>query len=140
LNDLPTYCLRGLRKADWVIDHAVVATEAFLPDPRTAKTRNDGGRETSVNWEDTPEVETFTFADRQNAQYGVARLATTAILHISSTAQGIPTPLNCERQPLPNNDYHGNIVYSAKVKPKVEKMLAAALALKGQFVSPSSER
>ena len=139
MTDLPDYCLRGLRKADWVIDQAVIATEAFIPDPRTAKTRSDGGRETSVNWEDTPEVEKFTFADKENAQHGVARLATAAILHISSTVPGIPTPLNCERQRLPKNDYHGNIVYSAKVKPKVEKMLAAALALRGQFLPLLSE-
>jgi hypothetical protein len=139
MTDLPVYCLRGLRKADWVIDHAVIATEALIPDPRTAKTRGDGGRETSVNWEDTPEVEKFTFADKQKAQYGIARLATAAILHISSTVPGILTPLNCERQRLPENNYHGNIVYSAKVKPKVEKMLAAAIALKSQFVPPSAQ-
>jgi hypothetical protein len=139
MTDLPAYCLRGLRKADWVIDQAVIATEAFIPDPRTAKTRSDGGKETSINWEDTAEVEKFTFADKQNAQHGLARLATAAILHISRTVPGITMPLNCERQPLPKNDYHGNIVYSAKVNPKVEKMLAAALALKGQFVPPSLE-
>ena len=139
MTELPAYCLRGLRKADWVIDQAVIATEAFIPDARTAKTRGDGGKETSVNWEDKPEVEKFTLADKHNAQHGAARLATTAILHVSSTVPGISMPLNCERQRLPKNDYHGNIVYSAKVNSKVEKMLAAALALRGQFVPPSSE-
>jgi hypothetical protein len=112
----------------------LIATEAFIPDPRTASGREDGGKETSVNWEDDFQVENFTLADRSNAQYGAARISTVHIFQVSGTAMAVATPLSCERQRLPQNQYHGNIVYSAKVSKRMEKMLAAALALKSMFV------
>jgi hypothetical protein len=138
VNDLPDNCLRGLRKANWVDDRSLIATEAFTPDPRTAAGRKDGGKETSVNWEDDSQVENFTLADKSNARYGAARISTVQIVQTSDTVVAVATPLSCERQRLPGNQYHGNIVYSAKVNMKMERMLAAALALKSRFVPPPS--
>jgi hypothetical protein len=140
VNDLPDSCLRGLRKASWVDEQHLIATEAFIPDHRTAAGRQDGGKETSVNWEDDSQVEPFTLTDKNNAQYGAARISTAQIVHTSDTAVAIESPLSCERQRLSHNQYHGNIVYSANVSSRMEKMLAAALALKSRFVRPPSER
>ena len=139
VNDLPNSCLRGLRKPNWVLDDRfLIATDAFIPHPRTAAGREDGGKETSVNWEDDSQVENFTLADKSTAQYGAARISTVHIVEISDTVVAVTRPLSCERQRLPGNQYHGNIVYSAKVNSKMEKMLAAALALKSKFVLPPS--
>lgn len=140
MNDLPDSCLRGLRKPSWVDEQNLISTEAFLPDPRTAERRQDRGRETSVNWEDDTHVESFTLTDKSNAQYGAARIATAHIVQTSDTAVAIARPLSCERQRLSQNQYHGNIVYSVDVSSRMERMLAAALALKSLFVRPSSER
>ncbi len=138
MNDLPTYCLRGLKKASWVFyDQNVIATEAFIPDSRTVQGRADGGREVSINWEDDSEAENFTLADKRNALHGAARLATAQIFETSNTAVAVALPLTCERQRLTENEYHGNIVYAGNVNSRLEKMLAAALALKSKFVSPT---
>jgi hypothetical protein len=137
LGDFPIYCLRGLRKMDWVDDRSIIDTEAFLPDPKTARTRTDGGLETSINWEDDGEVEAFTLADNGNARYGAARLATEQIRHTSRTTAAVKSPLSCERKSIPNkNPYHGNIVYAAHVNKRLQKQLAAVLATKSKFVPP----
>src|SRR6266545_1880825 len=73
---LPESCLRGLRKQDWVDDQFIISSAAFEPDRRTATGRKDGGKETSVNWEDNSNVESFTLEDKNNAQYGAARIST----------------------------------------------------------------
>jgi hypothetical protein len=136
VTDLPDSCLRGLRKQDWVDDRFIISAAAFEPDSRTAAGRKDGGKETSVNWEDDSKVESFTFEDKINAQYGAARISTTQIVQTSNTAAALATPLSCERQRLPGNQYHGNIVYSANLNKRMERLLAASLALKSSFVSP----
>jgi len=139
VNDLPDYCLRGLRKASWVDDRQLIATEAFIPDGRTSEQREDGGKETSINWEDDSQVEGFTLADKTNALHGAARLSTAQIVQTSNSTIAVTTPLSCERRRLPNNPYHGNIVYSAQTNSRMERMLAAALALKSEFVPPASQ-
>jgi len=48
----------------------------------------------------------------------------------------ITDPLPCERSPIVGNPFHGNIVFRAGLKPHTVKMLAAALALKSEFISP----
>ena len=69
--ELPATCLRGLRLAKWVLSDGIVDTAAFVPDDRTAATREDGAFETSVNWEDSgADVLALTLADRTNAEHG----------------------------------------------------------------------
>jgi len=140
LTNLPATCLRGLRKADWVDGRSLIATEAFLPNRKSAETRQDGGFETSVNWEDDFNVESFTLADKGNAQYGAARLSTAHISHTSQVVAAVKGSLSCERQSIPGkNPYHGNIVYAAYVSKRLEKQLAAMLALSSEFVRPPAE-
>ena len=137
VDDLPSTCLRGLRRKDWVDDDGLVATIAFIPDPKTAEQRQDRGLETSVNWEDDSSVEGFTLADYSNAQHGAARISTADIEHTSLTARAVDRPLSCERKPQASNLYHGNIVYSAGAHKVVQKQLAATLALKSRLVPPA---
>ena len=103
-----------------------------MPDPNTASNRVDGGMETSVNWEDDSSVERLTLNDRSTAEHGAARLAH---MHIQSMSRGAPVgPLVCERQPLPGNDYHGNIVFPRGTPKVIRLQLAAAMALKSQLI------
>ena len=136
VNALPATCLRGLRLASWVEQGRYVATAAFIPNEKTAALRQDGGLETSVNWEDNSNVEAYTLGNHSNAQHGAARITTAHIEHTSLSAVGMNRPLLCERKPEPDNQYHGNIVYSASISKLVKKRLAATLALKSQFVPP----
>lgn len=138
---LPNSCLRGLRRQDWVDDQFIISSAAFEPDPRTSARRSDGGKETSVNWEDDSNVERFTLDDKSTAQYGAARIDTAHIVQTSSRAAAVVTPLSCERQRIPGNDYHGNIVYAPNLNKRMERLLAASLALQSRFVrQPSGGR
>ena len=139
VNGLPATCLRGLRLSKWVVEGRYVATEAFLPDKRTAANRADGGLETSVNWEDDNTVEARTLADVSMAQHGAARITTAEITRASRTTAAIITPLSCERKPLRNNPYHGNIVYCATIPKILRTQLAATLAMKSRLILPLSE-
>ncbi len=136
VGDLPSTCLRGLRLKDWVVD-GLVATDAFMPDPKTAELRQDRGLETSVNWEDDSTVEGFTLADHSIAEHGAARIATAAIEHTSGTVVAVNRPLSCERRHRADNPYHGNIVYSATTPKVLQKQLAATLALNSRLVPPA---
>lgn len=127
-----------MRKLEWVDDRFLIATDAFIPYSKTAATRKDSGQETSVNWEDDSRVENFTLTD-SNGQYGAARISTVHIVQTSEEAAALESPLSCERQRLPGNDYHGNIVFAAKLKKRTVNMLAASLALKSRFVPPLRE-
>lgn len=135
VDDLPSTCLRGLRRKDWVVD-GLVETIAFIPNPKSAERREDRGLETSVNWEDDSSVECFTLAD-SNAQHGAARISTADIEHVSLTMRAVNRLLSCERRPQASNPYHGNIVYSATNHKVVQKQLAASLALKSRLVPPA---
>ena len=132
--DLPDSCLRGLRKQDWVDDRFIISAAAFEPDPRTSMLRTDGGKETSVNWEDDSNVERFTLSDKSTAQFGAARISTVHIVQTSTRTAAVVAPLLCERKRIPGNDYHGNIVYSANLNKRMERLLAASLALQSRFV------
>jgi hypothetical protein len=124
--------LRGLRKSDWVCD-GVVQTQAFVPDAQTSSKRSDSGRETSINWEDDGTVEQFTLSNN-NAQHGAARIQTSDIQETSAKTKMVKDPLFYERKIIPGNDYHGNIVFRSELKGHTVKMLAAALAIKSEFV------
>jgi hypothetical protein len=136
--NFPDTCLRGLRKPEW-LDENIIQTPAFVPDHRTAQTRVDGGQETSINWEDDEQVEKFTLSN-DNGKYGAARISTVLIQSTSDEAKMVKNPLFYERKRLDGNDYHGNIVFKARLKNHTVKMLAAALALKSEFVPPHRPR
>ncbi len=136
VDDLPSSCLRGLRLKNWIVGD-LVATEAFIPDPKTAEYRQDGGSETSVNWEDDASVLDFTLANRSAAQHGAAQIDTVQINHISRNVKSIAMPLLCERKQTEKNPYHGNIVYAATAPKYLQKLLAASLALNSKLILPS---
>lgn len=135
IGELPESCLRGLRKPKWIVEERFVASEAFMPDPRTATTREDGGMETSVNWEDHARVEDLTLEDRTTAEHGAARLLRE---HVRSASRGARSaPLLCERQPLADNEHHGNIVFPAGTPKVLQVQLAGAMAMKSHLIKRS---
>lgn len=117
----------------WVVE-GQVATEAFVPDAKTASGRSDGGSEVSVNWEDNAGVERETLGDRRNAEHGAARLLRAEIDHLGGDPAGGAPRLIPERRTLDGNQYHGNIVFCAGLPKILQKQLAAALALKSRYV------
>lgn len=139
MSEFPATCLRGLRKADWVEEN-IIQTAAFIPEKNTSATREDGGQETSINWEDNEGVELFTLSNDATARHGAARISVVSIQATSDQTFPVKAPLFFERKRIPGNDYHGNIVFKAEVNRRLAVMLAASLATKSQFVLPRTKQ
>lgn len=134
-------CLRGLKRKDWVKGTSVQSA-AFVADDkkalaaRLAEGHQPPGWEVSINWEDDETVAAFT--QRQpNAQFGLARLRTEAVLQSNAATQSRDAT-TVERRAIPGNPFHGNLVFAESLEPWVQKLLAATLALHSEFVPPPS--
>lgn len=137
MNDLPDSCLRGIPKKDFLTPEGL-SYHAFKPDERTADSRQDKGQETSVNWEDDESVVESTLRRRDEKghitfPYGLARLPCHKIDQLNSEP-GSRSALTCERNPLPDNPYHGNIVFRFGLSKATVNMIAGALALAASVI------
>jgi len=131
-DELPSHCLRGLRRKDWV-DGTVVQTLAFIPDRTTSGGPADEFHETSINWEDDETVLAFTLDRRLQSEHGVARLSRVQIDSIRQLRTCIGQ-LEYERKTEDDNPHHGNLLYRKGCTKPLEKMIASALALDAEFI------
>ena len=134
--DFPDNCIRGIAKRTQIsIDRANVLAAVFMPNSKTAETREDGCQETSINWEDNEEVMSFTLNHRPSPDQffsypnGAVRVPRAKIDDIN-TFNGTQDGVFYERQKIPGNDYHGNIVFKKELTKTqinfIANMLAAA--------------
>ncbi len=143
--DFPAFCLRGLRTKDYVVQDALgitlgISGMAFEPDVNTEALRADGKIETSINWEDDDYALDFTLRDSRNATFGVARLQKSKI----DEANFLPNPPTIppgqrvfyERAPEDKNDYHGNIIYFAKIHKTFRRLISGVLASNSELIPP----
>jgi len=129
LKALPSTLVRGLRKKDAIVQ-GKVSLVAFVPDGK----RPNGGREASVNWEDDEGALPQVLADKKNSAHGAARVARAWIDEVAAS-EGCDGALAYERQSLPENSYHGNLVYTADLENVRERMIASCIALKAKFIA-----
>jgi hypothetical protein len=138
--DFPDHCLRGISKGhiqNTLPELNKVSAVVFYPDESTSAYRLDSGTETSINWEDDDKALEFTLNQTKDdlPQFpgGAVRLSRTAIEYVN-TRPGMQGSLSYERAPLPENQYHGNIVFRANLSKHVIKMIAAALAMESSQI------
>lgn len=112
----------------------MISFEAYMPDTNTMP-RADSGLETSVNWDDGPEVRDRTLRDRSVAEHGAARFE---LEEVDRIAQGpnVLGKLLAERREVDGNPHHGNIVF-IELPKATRKMIANALALRSKFIPRS---
>jgi hypothetical protein len=122
----PDNCIRGIRKKDFLTPEGI-SSAVYLPDERTAQNREDGGLETSINWEDDGTVLNFTLRNPAY-QWGVARLPRATIDYLN-VQPASANALSYERAPLEGNPYHGNIVFRQNLSKVTRNMIAGTLAL-----------
>jgi len=134
--DFPDYCIRGIKKKSYIYeDTDTVSSALYMPDPRTKETRSDGGSETSINWEDNDNVLDFTLQslddNNQTAlafPHGAVKLSRNVFDNINNSATTLNT-ITYERQKLPKNHYHGNIVFRTGLPNHTVTMIANVFAL-----------
>ncbi len=126
----PDNFLRGLRKSSDTKKDGVISTEAFDPDVRPDKLRPNGDAETSINWEDNQEAITKTLADYP---YGVVRVARQDIDYWIIRRK-LANMLFYERNQIPGNPYHGNIVFAAALTPGDKKRTLSFLAVHANLI------
>ena len=133
--DYPDSCLRGIpNSANYVNPGGSIGSNLFY---FTDAAREDAKLAVSVNWEDDGNVESFILSQQKpngELQFGggVARLSRQHIEHVMAITQLIGL-LSYEREPLPNNNYHGNILLNSGTEIATMKQIAASLALGAQL-------
>ena len=132
----PDHCLRGIRIKDWILPDGKVAGLAFEPDKRTENNRQDGFIETSIAWEDDNEVIVFCFERcKNNFLHGTVRLPKKEIDHVISLRD--IGRFSYERKPLPENKYHGNLLYGSEMPTRSRRLIESALSLFSSKVIPN---
>jgi hypothetical protein len=116
--------LRGLISGD-CREGSTIKPKAFEEYKKTAETRQRDGRqphgtEVSINWEEDTGALTQLRGNEPASRHGIARLPLQA-LEAVCRCPGLEDCLHWEYHRIPNNDYHGNIVYLDGV-PKPRKL------------------
>jgi len=128
----PTF-LRGIRASKHV-EGGFLATDALEP-PKASPSRLakglPAGQEMSINWEMDDGALSTTFADRSNSAFGVARLQAEQLTRVREVVGGLVWP---EWDALPQNKYHGNIVYDPGLNNQRRRQIQASLALFAEFI------
>ncbi len=124
----PDNCIRGISVTDHLTQEGTASTALFQFKERT----NDNWSELSINWDDGNVLE-FTFTQRKDDgelqfNVGAVVIPTNKIDDLINlpTASG---HLAYERQPLPDNRYHGNILLNSNISKPLKTMLRAGLAM-----------
>jgi len=127
----PEKMLRGISIPDWIDEDGRLSAAAFQFD--TAN-RTDGYEETSINWYDEENALTVLLTQQKentdSLQFkgGVAILPKEWVdtMMKNPTGNGI---ISYERQELPNNKYHGNLLRSSSLHKSQKTMISSTLAM-----------
>jgi len=127
----PDNCLRGIPNENQVQEDGLVSTDLFFFNEQ--KVRQTGEFEHSINWVDDPSVIPFTLSQKKSddsLQFG-GGIAMIPRAEIDRTSK-LPTldgALSYDRQPLPENLYHGNLILAAGISKQRRRLIAATLAM-----------
>jgi hypothetical protein len=126
----PDNCIRGIPNETYVNADGTLGSHLFYFDDQQ---RPDGWMEQSINWMDDSGAIDQAFAQARpegDLQFraGIAIIPREEVDRISErpTVRGI---ISYERQPLPANPYHGNLLLRGTTPKKTMKLIAAGLAL-----------
>ena len=121
--------LKGIPNSTFLIERNKVATHLFFFN----QVREDGALQQSINWEDDKNAIDFTLLQTKpdgDLQFksGIAQVPIREIdkLNMRPTVNGV---LSYEREPLPENKYHGNLIIMRRVKKPQMRQIAAGIAL-----------
>jgi len=126
----PNTFIRGISVREYLLEDGTVSASAF---DFSQKTREDGWKSFSINWEDDENAGRFTLGQRKEngdiqfkAGYVVIPREEIDHLNHQPTVNGM---LNYERQPLVDNPFHGNILARGNVPLPTLRRIQAGLTL-----------
>lgn len=123
----PEFCFRGIRTENWVLEDKKVSPMAFEPIYKNPIEREDGFIETSIAWEDDESVLGFCFKNlKNNFAFGAVKLSKTNLDIIISKAE--IGQIMYERRPLPENQYHGNILFTKELPTRSRRLIESSLS------------
>ena len=131
MSDYADNLLRGLAVDDWVSDGLVTAA-AFQIKFEEPSLRN-GHAAQSISWEDDGSVVTLMLRQKKKDtpqfqfRAGVARLPREEV-HRIMRLPAFSGILSYDREPLPDNPYHGNLLVSPQSNRTQQKLLSAVIA------------
>lgn len=133
--ELPENCLRGIHNtltgSKKILSIEYLNSGHFMFNKN--EDRKDDFDEMSINWWDEDDVVMFTL-NQKNAKgyyqykYGAALLGVEEITKISRWVK-IFDDIRLEKQKIPGNDYHGNILVSKNVNSNRRNLFGGMMAL-----------
>lgn len=127
----PDNSIKGIPNVSFFTQEGTVSSHLFhfKKNPE----RNDEFTENSINWQDDADCIAFTLNQRKTGNAyqfsaGVAIVPREEIDRLKNRPT-VKDLISYERNTLPDNPYHGNILLDKSVSQPVMKKLAAGLAL-----------
>ncbi len=129
---MPNRFYRGLSSEVDFTPEGYIAASAFEFKDHTNE-RNDGFWETSINWDDDNESVTTLMAQR-NSKSNKLMFDRYSYIKKSQLKNSLALPLReghfkYERRPLPNNQYHGNLLAQGDLDKKTKGLIKSTLAM-----------
>jgi hypothetical protein len=135
----PERCLRGLRDRDhlqrdqngstvWILGKAFEPPWSTRQDRVSNRAKSDH-YESSINWEDHA-TESFQIlcTDQKNAKCGIVSICLADLKTARQVNPLAATSLDWERDPIRNNPFHGNLLFSGNLPRPIVRELAAVIA------------
>lgn len=130
----PDELLRGIPGKNFVGDDYYPTSDLFYFKKRENQpNRSDGLLAVSINWKDDDEALVLLFKqtkDNGSIQFksGTAVLSRSELDHLINSPSVKQHKLLYERQKLPKNKYHGNLLLGNQVPKSIMKRIAASIA------------
>jgi hypothetical protein len=128
----PRRCIRGIRSKDHFHEDGILGAAAFQFEHNPQ--RQDSFMEASVNWEDDPSVIDFTMNRKKGNTDEFEFKAGVAVVSLERLRAGLRQfvesgALAYERNSLPDNRYHGNLLVKDSMAKPTIRLVMAGMAL-----------
>ena len=136
----PDHCIRGIPHKGYVNPDGTIGAHLFF---FVGKDAGDGWLRESINWQDDDSALDFTCNQTKtdgSPQFTGACTVPRLDLDRLGLSPLSPGLLSYERQPVPENGFHGNLLFRAGVEKLTMKMFGASLALAVESVVYCTDR